>query len=191
MVARQRRVCRSTSTDTANTRTGAKVQELTQADVDKLSARSDLTNVQPAYQLSVKYMTFQGSTKHCGRLRWLLTIQQFIVILLRVRFRHLGHRLVIMMLFYPVQFADTLGQSAASLIGKQVTLTIAKANSTPTTDQINQILATQGVAGLSRLTQNQTENLTFTITGLAQKSSTALSGGTSLQVSPTIAAIRN
>ncbi len=172
----------STTTATAG-REGAKVQQLTQADVDKLAARSDLTEVRPEYQLSVKYLTVEGHDK-----KYTAAVSAYDSTIRNEAaagtIPALGQEISDGDIIMPEQFADTLGQSAASLVGKKVTLTIARPDSAPTQDQINQIIATQGVAGLAALTQGQTEDITLTIRGLAKKSSTALTASTALEVSP-------
>ncbi len=172
----------STNTTTAG-RGGAKIQQLTQADVDKLAGRSDLTQVRPVYQLSAKYLTVEGNSK-----KFTAEVNAYDSTIRNETaagsIPSLGTQIGDNDMIMPEQFAATLGQSAANLIGKKVTLTIAKPNSAPTQDQINQIVSTQGVAGLNALTQGQTKDVSFTIRGLAKKSSTALTAGTALQISP-------
>lgn len=172
----------SDSTTSANGRLGQSVKLLTQGDIDKLSKRSDLEAVQPVYSISFKYFTIDGDSKKytadlstyddgvrsdtaAGSLPALGT--------------QIGDGDIIL----PESFADTLGVSTQNLVGKKITITLERAATAPTNDQIQQILATQGVSGLSKLTTGDTKTVTYTVGAVTKKSSTSLSTSTAMMVS--------
>jgi putative ABC transport system permease protein len=88
----------------------------------------------------------------------------------------------------PEAFADALVKNKAvpskeALIGKKVTLTVVKPAAQPTEAEINQIIATEGPAGLAKLAQGETKDVTYTVKALLKKSTLAFASGSALMVS--------
>jgi putative ABC transport system permease protein len=174
--------------DATTTRTGTTIKQLTQADLNKLKARSDLENVQPTYQLQIKYVTFDGSTK-----KFVSEVSQYDASIrndasegnLPVLGTQIGNGEAVM----PESFADTLVnehviKNKADIIGKTVTLTIAKPVQQPTQAQIAQAIASKNPAAITQLTSPETENLSFTVRALTKQSSTAIDFSNAVQISP-------
>lgn len=161
---------------------GSAIKLLTQKDIDKLSARSDLEAVQPLYEISFKYLVFEGSDQKYTA--GLSTYDDGILSdtaagSLPALGTQIGNNEIVL----PESFATTLGKSPDDLIGKKVTLTLERAAQAPTDEQIEQILATEGTAGLAQLAQGETKTVTYTVRALTKKSSTALSASSSMMVS--------
>lgn len=161
---------------------GVTIKQLTQKDIDALRARSDLEQVQPAYQISAKYFMVEGSEKKYTS--DLVTYDPTVIgEASSGSLPKLGDELTDGDVVLPQEYAATLTKNEASLIGKKVTLTIAKPASAPTKEDIDQILSTQGVTGLSSLAQTETKEVTLTIRAVAKKSSLAIATAAGLQVS--------
>ncbi len=171
----------------STTRTGTTVKQMTQADVDKLSQRSDLENISPITQLSMRYMTVEGSDKKFTSeiAKYDSTIRNETA---AGSLPQLGEQIGDGDIVMPERFADTLVAQKvvakpADLVGKKVTVTVAKPSTQPSQEEINTILSTEGTAGLAKLAQGETRNLTFTVRALAKKSAAAIADVSSLQVS--------
>jgi len=161
---------------------GTIVKQLTQKDIDTLRARNDLEQVQPLYQISAKYFMVEGSEKKYTS--DLVTYDPTVIgEASSGSLPKLGDELADGDVVLPQEYAATLTKNEASLIGKKVTLTIAKPASAPTQEDIDQVLSTQGVAGLSSLAQTETKEVTLTIRAIAKKSSLAIATTTGLQIS--------
>lgn len=173
--------------DVSTTRGGAAVKQLTQKDIETLAKRNDLENIVPITQLSMRYMTIEGSDK-----KFTSEISKYDSTIRNETsagsLPQLGSQVNDGDLVVPERFADTLVQQKivakpADLIGKKVTVTIAKPSTQPSAQEINTILSTEGTAGLTKLAQGETRELTFTIRALAKKSAAAIADVSSLQIS--------
>ncbi len=177
--------------DAAQTAAGATIVFMTQKDVDALSARSDIESVVPTYNPVVRYMTFDGSSKKYSA--DVSTYNDSILSesaygSLPPQNQQLGDTDAVV----PEAFVDTLIKAGvikegANLVGKKVTLTAVQATVTPTTDQISAAFATGGQAAVEDLVKPQTKDFTFTIRAVSQKSSSALTGVTAVQIAPNAA----
>lgn len=175
--------------NSTTTRTGATIKQLTQDDVTKLQKRSDLENVQPIYQLSVKYLTFAGSTKKFTTdvSRYDSTIRNETSLgSLPPLGTQIGEDEVVM----PESFADTLVSekiipSRNAILGKVVTLTVSKPLVQPTDDQIKQALTSKDPrTAIAQLTAGETKNVSFKVVALTRQASTSLNFTDALQISP-------
>jgi len=165
-----------------NSQGGPAIKLLTEEDIQKLIARDDLEDVRPTYQLSSEYLSLTGlDKKYTANLSvYNPDIQSEAAV---GSVPALGQDLGNNEILIPESFAQTLNISAQELVGKQLTLTFAKPSKAPTTEEINRIIATEGVAGLSRLGQGETRDVIFTIRGLTKQSQTSLTSNTAIQVS--------
>lgn len=164
------------------TTNGQVVKRLTQQDIDKLKKRDDLVAVRPAYQVSARYITIQGFDK-----KYSTNISVYNPDVKTETaagsLPSLGNDLEDTETIVPQSFADTLGVSPSALIGKKVTVTVAKPVAVPSQEQLTQILATEGAAGIARLNSGETKDVVLTIRGVTQKSDTTLSAAAGLQIS--------
>jgi putative ABC transport system permease protein len=161
------------------------IKQLTESDLNKLRSNRDLINVQPLYSVSAQYVTFEGNTK-----KYTSDINQYDpgvrgdVIAGGVP--PLGSNIGTDDIIVPETYLDKMGiKNAASLIGKHVTLTVAKPATPPTEAEINQALASKNAASLLQLTKIETKQVSLTVKAVSKKSSTSLSTNDTLQISDT------
>lgn len=162
---------------------GQSIKQMTQSDINALQKRTDLEAVQPVYQVAFKYFTVEGNDKKFTS--DLTTYDAGI--------RNdaaagslpaLGTNISDSSIVVPESFAKTLGLSPDSLIGKKITLTLEKPSRAPTQEEAERILSTEGASGFAKLAEGETKTTTYTVSAVTKKSSTALSGGSSLTISP-------
>ncbi len=163
-------------------RNGRSIKQLNQTDIDKLNKRNDLVDVTPVYQIDVQSISFEGSDK-----RYIAQVDTYRPgvksEVIAGGLPEIGTDLKEGDVVIPESFAATLGIDASNLIGKTMTVTLAQVSQTPTDEEIQRILVTEGTAGLSKLAQGKTKEFDFTIRAIAKKASTALAATTSAQVS--------
>ena len=173
--------------DTTTTRGGGTIQELTQADVDGLAARSDISYVIPIYNPSVQYLRFEGSdTKYAASVT---TYDPSIMAevssgALPAKDTQISDNEVVI----PGSFVSTLVdkgivKNEGQLIGKTVVMAANKATVTPTTDQIAAAFASGGQAAVQALVKPETKDFTFKIIGVTKKAATALTASNDIQIS--------
>lgn len=173
--------------DAGLTNTGVSVKQLTQEDINKLEARSDLENVVPVYALTMKYFTVEGSNKkfvsemgpYDSSIRYEAAAGSLPA---------LGADIQDGEIVIPESFAESLVKqgavgSADQLVGKKVTITIAQGAAQPTTEELQRALTSGGVAALQKLTKTHDKQLTYTVRAVTSKSATALVAGSSMQIS--------
>lgn len=166
---------------------GVLVKQLTQADIDRLSARSDVTNVTPVYNPQAKYVTFEGSDKKFSG-----DVSSYDATILNDTvygsLPKLGTQIGIDEVAVPSSFADTLVEQKiiakpSDLLGKKVSFTLTAAANRPSADQVSQAFLTGGEAAVVALTQPQTKTVDLKVIALTKQSATALNGSNAFQVS--------
>lgn len=161
---------------------GTSVKRLTQADIDKLKDRDDLVAVRPIYQVNVKYLTIQGFDK-----KYSASVDVYNPDVksesVAGSLPQLGDDLEDDQVTVPESFATTLGVKPSDLVGKTVTLTVTKTGALPSQEEIARIIATEGAAGIARLSIGETKDVTLTIKAVTKQSSTSLTMSSSLFVS--------
>jgi putative ABC transport system permease protein len=176
-------------TSTGTTTSGVTIKEMTQADIDKIMARTDVEDVTPIYSPRVKYVTFEGNDQKFSG-----TVSSYDTSIINDAAQgslpKLGTQLGVDEVVLPSSFADTLiAQKVVAkpqdLIGKQVVMTIAAATVQPTADQVTQAFTSGGQAAVIALTQPKTKDISLKIVALTKQSATALSGSNAFQISST------
>ena len=161
---------------------GTSVKRLTQADIDTLKARDDLVAVRPIYQVNVKYLTIQGFDK-----KYSASVDVYNPDVksesVAGSLPQLGDDLDDDQATVPESFATTLGVKPHDLVGKTVTLTVSKTGALPSQEEIARIIATEGAAGIARLSTGETKDVALTIKAVTKQSSTSLTMASSLFVS--------
>ena len=167
----------------STTRNGASFAELTQSDVKKLQSISSIKNVQPVYQVSALYVTFQGSdTKYTTSISTYGDgiISQTAAGSLPTRGTQIGDNDIVM----PSSYLTKLGVSDPhAMIGKTVTVTLKRAAPNVTESQIEQAFLTGGAAAAQVLTQPQLKDYVFNVSAVTEQSSTTLNATNALQIS--------
>lgn len=173
--------------DTTSTQ-GITIKQMTQADIDRLKARDDLTSVVPTYQPVVQYMTFGDSEA-----KFVADVTTYnSSILSGVAYGNIppqGEEIAADQVVIPESYADVLIEnkvvgSPSELVGKTLVMTAAQAAANPTPEQIQSALATGGQAAVQALLQPTTKEFTFTIRAVSAKSAEALTSTTSVQIAP-------
>lgn len=170
---------------------GRVIKRLSDDDIQKLKSRDDLVEVQPIYQISARYLTFGGLDKLASK-KYTASIDVYNPDIKSEAsagsLPALGTQIEDNEVVVPESFADTLGVSKESLIGKTITLTVAKPSGTPSAAQIQQIVSTQGAAGLAQLAAGETKDVTFTIRAFTKQSATTLTSSSAVLISANQAA---
>jgi len=135
--------------DDLQTSRGVTIKLITSDDIAKLEARSDISQVVPIYQLSAKYVQFEGIDK-----KYVAPISYYDASTVSETsagsLPQLGTQIADDEILVPQEFVDTLGLSAGNLLGKTVTLTIAQATATPTEDEIKTSILERRSSRLSK-----------------------------------------
>ena len=175
--------------DTTTNRAGVTIKQMTQSDLDSLKKRSDIENVEPITQITIKYMMVAGSDKKFTSevSRYDSTIRNEVSAgTLPTLGNSIGDNEIVM----PASFADTLVSSKIlrspdEAIGKKITVSVSKPLVQPTDAQIKQaVLSPNPNAAIAKLTAGETKDVTFSIRALTKQSSTTLSFTSALQISP-------
>jgi len=168
--------------DDLQTSRGVTIKLITSDDIAKLEARSDISQVVPIYQLSAKYVQFEGIDK-----KYVAPISYYDASTVSETsagsLPQLGTQIADDEILVPQEFVDTLGLSAGNLLGKTVTLTIAQATATPTEDEIKQAFLSGGEQAVQDLTKPKTKDFTFKVRSVLKQSSLSLTSNPRLQVS--------
>lgn len=171
----------------ASTADGVTLELLTQADIEKIEARDDISYVIPIFNPEVQYVNFEGSNT-----RFSTGVTTFDPsILAEVTHGSLPKRDVQIAddeVIVPGSFVETLIKSKvikgeADLIGKTVTLTAVRSTAAPSTEQISAALAQGGQAAVEALLKPETAEFSFKVRGVTKQSATALSAINDLQIS--------
>ncbi|MDB5183670.1 MAG: rane protein of unknown function [Candidatus Saccharibacteria bacterium] len=170
-------------------RAGVAIKQLTQDDVTKLQKRSDLTDVQPLYQLTIKYLVVAGSDK-----KFTADVSRYDDTVRNESssgsLPPLGQQIGDDELVMPQSFADTLVsenviKNSADIIGKKITLTVTKPSQQPTDAQIKQALTSKNpTAAIAQLTNGVSKDVSFVVSALTKQSSTNLSFTSAVQIAP-------
>ena len=172
------------STGIAN---GITIKQMTQKDVDSLSARTDVKNVTPVYSPEVKYVTFEGSPQ-----QYSATVSSYDTTIINESVSgslpKLGEELTVDGAVMPSSLADILVEQkvvaqAGDLVGQKIVMTISAATVRPTAEQVTTAFATGGQDAVVALTQPMTKEVTLKIVALTKQPATALNGTNAIQIS--------
>lgn len=177
--------------DVSTNARGVTIKQLTQADIDTLTKRSDIQSVVPTYNPTVQYLTFGTSTTKFSA--DVSTYNSSIITEaaegnVPAQNIEIGDNEAVV----PDSFVDTLVQNkviknAQDLIGMTITMTALQSTVTPTSDQIAAAFASGGQAAVQALVKPVTKEFTFKVRAVAQKSAAALSTVNQIQIAPNAA----
>lgn len=160
---------------------GGSVKELTQADIDSIAARSDIASITPVYTINAKYITRTGQKKYTATVSTYNTGVTKTAIagsLPPLRSSISDSQIAI-----PEAYVSLLGfKNPQEAVGQQVTLHLERIPNV-TQAQIQQVLTTQGIAGLSALSTLELLDAPYTIVAVVGKSATELSPSINLELS--------
>ena len=151
-------------------RYGNDYKALTQKDIDKLAARTDLEKVRPVYQLQPKYVSF--ATKKDKKYSSDVSVFDGALAAEVVAGKQLGKGIELAAgeAVVPESYAETLGQSPAQMVGKQLTVTVVQMPQKIDEATLGQVFAEKGQAGVNELVNGKELHKTFTIAAVTRKS---------------------
>ena len=151
-------------------RYGNDYKALTQKDIDKLAARTDLEKVGPVYQLQPKYVSF--AAKKDKKYSSDVSVFDGALAAEVVAGKQLGKgtELAPGEAVIPESYAETLGQSPAQMVGKQLTVTVVQMPQKIDEATLGQVFAEKGQAGVNELINGKELHKTFTIAAVTRKS---------------------
>lgn len=151
-------------------RYGNDYKALTQKDIDKLTARTDLEKVRPVYQLQPKYVSF--AAKKDKKYSSDVSVFDGALAAEVVAGKQLGKgtELAAGEAVIPESYAETLGQSPAQMVGKQLTVTVVQTPQKIDEATLGQVFAEKGQAGVNELINGKELHKTFTIAAVTRKS---------------------
>lgn len=151
-------------------RYGNDYKALTQKDIDKLTARTDLEKVRPVYQLQPKYVSF--AAKKDKKYSSDVSVFDGALAAEVVAGKQLGKgtELAAGEAVIPESYAEALGQSPAQMVGKQLTVTVVQMPQKIDEAMLGQVFAEKGQAGVNELINGKELHKTFTIAAVTRKS---------------------
>lgn len=151
-------------------RYGNDYKALTQKDIDKLAARTDLEKVRPVYQLQPKYVSF--AAKKDKKYSSDVSVFDGALAAEVVAGKQLGKGIELAAgeAVIPESYAETLGQSPAQMVGKQLTVTVVQMPQKIDEATLGQVFAEKGQAGVNELINGKELHKTFTIAAVTRKS---------------------
>lgn len=151
-------------------RYGNDYKALTQKDIDRLAARTDLEKVRPVYQLQPKYVSF--AAKKDKKYSSDVSVFDGALAAEVVAGKQLGKgtELAPGEAVIPESYAETLGQSPAQMVGKQLTVTVVQMPQKIDEATLGQVFAEKGQAGVNELINGKELHKTFTIAAVTRKS---------------------
>lgn len=162
---------------------GLNIKTLSNKEVDRIKNNPDVESVLPTYLVAAEYITFEGSSK---KFTSDVTVydpsvrSETAAGTLPALGTQIGDSDVVI----PESYLATVGvKNAQSYIGKTITLHLVKAAKTPTDEEIKQAFATEGTAGVQKLAQGETRDVSFKVGAITKASATALATSSSLFVS--------
>lgn len=151
-------------------RYGNDYKALTQKDIDRLAARTDLEKVRPVYQLQPKYVSF--AAKKDKKYSSDVSVFDGALAAEVVAGKQLGKgtELAVGEAVIPESYAEALGQSATQMVGKQLTITVVQMPQKIDEAMLGQVFAEKGQAGVNELINGKELHKTFTIAAVTRKS---------------------
>ena len=151
-------------------RYGNDYKALTQKDIDRLAARTDLEKVRPVYQLQPKYVSF--AAKKDKKYSSDVSVFDGALAAEVVAGKQLGKgtELAPGEAVIPESYAEALGQSPAQMVGKQMTVTVVQMPQKIDEATLGQVFAEKGQAGVNELINGKELHKIFTIAAVTRKS---------------------
>ena len=161
---------------------GITIKLLSQADINKIAARSDIASVTPTYTIDAQYVTKGGDQKKYTA--DVTTYDPFVTQTVAAgTLPALRSSIADNQIALPEVYVSLLGfTSDQDAVGKTVTIHLAR-TPTITQTQIEQALASGGAAAVETLSAPSTMDATYTIAAVIGKSATALTSNSDLEVS--------
>ena len=172
---------------TGTTSNGATIKQVTQSDVDTLTARKDVENVTPIYNPEVRYVTFGEDIQ-----KYSAAVSSYDTTIINEAtsgsLPSLGDELSTDGVVMPSSLADILVEQKVvtqpkDLIGKKVVMTLSAATVQPSSDDVIRAFATGGEEAVVALTKPTTKNVELKVVAITKQSATALNASNAIQIS--------
>ena len=166
----------------ASNRPGATMKMMTDKDVEYLQSRADLTQIVPIYQLSPKWVQFEGVEK-----KYIGSVDYYDATVLSETsagsLPALGKQISDDEIVIPQKYIDSLKVSADSIIGKTVTLTFAQVSVSATQEQIQAAFMSGGTAAVEKLMQPVQKDFTYKVVAVSKTSTMSFGAAPKLLIS--------
>ena len=163
-------------------RPGATIKMMTNVDVEYLTSRGDLTQIVPIYQLSPKWIGFEGNDK-----KYIGSVDVYDASILGEKaagtLPPLGQQIEDDEVIIPQNYAEKIGVSPEALLGKKVTVTFSQQSATATQEQIQAAFVSGGTAAVEALLKPVEKDYVFTVRAVSKKSSTSLGAAPKIVIS--------
>lgn len=160
------------------------VKQLTQDDIDKIAARSDIANVSPHYNINAQYITRDNQKKYTvDVIQYDSGVTQSVT---AGELPTLRSNIKDGQIALPEAYVKLLGfQDAKDAIGKKVTIHLTRIP-TVTSSDIAQVIA-GGSISIEKLASPELKDISLTVLAVVGKSATSLTAAESVEVSNTVA----
>ena len=162
---------------------GPSFKTLSISDIEKIRADKDISSVIPIYQVAIKYFSYEGLDK---KLTSSVDVYDKTILNESVAGNtpKLGDMIGDNELILPESYLQVLGiKNPQDAIGKKITLHVERQVQQLTAEQAQQILESEGFAGLAKATQVESKDVTYTIRAVSTKPATALTSSDRLRIS--------
>lgn len=162
---------------------GLTLNRLTEEDLAKIAEIKDVEKVTPVYDVAISYVTREGQKKYSATAtQYDPTIR---VDLSSGAVPENGEQIAADAATIPDAYLKPLGfKNAQDAIGKTITLHADRKGGVDPA-QLQELIATQGVAGLQQLAASQGQDFQVTVVAVVQKSSAAFQPSNAISVSDT------
>ena len=163
---------------------GLSIKALTDDDINKIKARSDIQSVTPSYMVSAQYVTFaeKPNVKYTSDITLYDTsvLPETAAGNLPPRGEQIGDDEVIV----PQSYLDTMKVGDASkFVGSTVTLHLVKPAKELSQAEIQSLFANEGQAGVEKALSPETRDVTYKVRAVSKNSATSLSASSGLFIS--------
>ncbi len=169
------------STSTASGSSVA-IEMITNADVEKLRGRSDISEVVPIYSLTSQYITVEGNAK-----KYITALSYYDASVLGEvqagTLPKLGEQINDDEILLPEEYLETLGVSASQLVGKKITVRVGQSVAAPSQDEITKAFMSGGNQAVQDLLMPQTRDYVLTIRAVLKKPAMAIVSSPQLLIS--------
>ncbi len=166
----------------ASGRPGATMKMMTDKDVEYLNSRGDLTQIVPVYQLSPKWIQFEGNDK-----KYIGSVDYYDATVLNDTLAGnvpaLGTQINDDEIIIPQKYAESLKVDAKTLVGKTVTITFTQQTANVTQEQIQTAFMSGGTAAVEQLMQPIQKDFTYRVRAVSKTSTMSMGGSPKLLIS--------
>ena len=160
-----------------------KFKALDTEDLEKIANTKNVEKVIPYYMVNPQYVMFEGNPK-----KYSVDVSMYDATVIPPtaagKLPTLGQQIDDNEIVMPESFLNSLNvKNPSDMVGKRITLHIIQSGKQPSQAEIEQLFATEGLEGLTRLGQKQSKDVTYTIRAVSAKSSTSMTASNGLFVS--------